>query len=298
MAVHEGIGYKRLYLQNTWTAPENATAVKINIKANAKEGSNKQPLFTSGWTSDGKVAGETGNKQYVFKEVTVTTLKLIYNLYIGIQTGTDRTFYITWKGKRASETDHYAVKWYYDSGDSVWFSGQDTSVDVDDPETTYSLTYTPPDNSKRVKVNVKAIAKTRSIEGVESPYFVDSWSTDRIYELKAPTPKEGIVTNAMIGIQVGTASDMYASWTFAQHAQTENYTVKWYYANKSEHVDGGWLFFEGETSDVDVRQSTWTPPEDAVKVKFSVRANPKTHFVNGVEVPYYTPGWSTAIFTA
>ena len=283
-------------LQNTWSPPVNAAEIRLNIKANAKtttSNGKETPKFTSGWTAD----SATGAK-YTLQEVTASANNTIKNLSIGIQTGTDRTFFITWKGGRVEETENYAVKWYYDTGDKVWFVGQESTTSTEDKVSTW----TPPDNAKKIKANVTAVAKTHSVDGIEVPYFADDHSYDALYTLKAPDPPDFQISRLMVGLMTGTNDTVYASWTCTDKngsnlaSQTENYSVKWWYATGDDQVTGGWLWFFGEESDVDVKQATWTPPENAKKIKFQVQANPKTHFVNGVEVPYYDTGWTDAFF--
>ena len=51
----------------------------------------------------------------------------------GIQSGTDRTLYATWKWtggvvKGSDRTDHYRVLWEYTTGDGIWFEGSDSTV--------------------------------------------------------------------------------------------------------------------------------------------------------------------------
>ena len=54
----------------------------------------------------------------------------------------------------ASTLDHYEVKWYYDSGDGVWFSSGTNNVE----ET--QATYSTPSNAIKIKVSVKPVSKT------------------------------------------------------------------------------------------------------------------------------------------
>ena len=65
----------------------------------------------------------------------------------------------------ASELDHYEVKWYYDTGDSVWFSGSEsTTTDEND-------IYNAPSNAIRIKVTVKPVSKTYEVDGKETNYW-------------------------------------------------------------------------------------------------------------------------------
>ena len=65
------------------------------------------------------------------------------NIKLDVQTGTDRTIFATWTWNK-SKTDHYEVRWYYDTGDGVWFVGTDSTA------TSKQNTYSAPDNAKRV----------------------------------------------------------------------------------------------------------------------------------------------------
>lgn len=68
--------------------------------------------------------------------------------------------------------DHYAVTWYYDTGDGIWFSGGDST----DTNNTYA-TYNAPSNAKQVKVTVRPISKTRQVNGQDTPYFTGQQNT-------------------------------------------------------------------------------------------------------------------------
>ena len=47
----------------------------------------------------------------------------------GLQTGTERTIFATWKWSK-SHTKEYKCSWYYATGDGVWFVGADTTETV------------------------------------------------------------------------------------------------------------------------------------------------------------------------
>lgn len=68
---------------------------------------------------------------------------------LGIQTGTTRTIYATWKGVSIKKMDGYAIAWYYSTGQGIWFSGSSSTTKVT------NSTYTPPSNAVSVKFTVK-----------------------------------------------------------------------------------------------------------------------------------------------
>lgn len=112
----------------------------------------------------------------------------------GLQTGTDRTIYATWDWSK-EHTDHYQVKWYYATGDSVWFEGENTTVNIK------QSTYSAPSNATKVKLLVKAVSKTHKVtqkiktknskgktvtktKSKDQSYWVGKWSTEKIYQFQ------------------------------------------------------------------------------------------------------------------
>lgn len=99
----------------------------------------------------------------------------------GLQSNSDRTVYATWSWDK-SYTENYQVKWYYDTGDGVWFVGTDSTVTVK------QSTYSAPSNAKRVKFKVKPVSKTRTINKKETHYWTASWSTEKTYAFSSNPP--------------------------------------------------------------------------------------------------------------
>lgn len=62
----------------------------------------------------------------------------------------------------------------------------------------------------------------------------------------------------------------------------DHYTVKWSY----DTGDGEW--FVSSSSDIKEKNSTYSPPANAVKIKVSVKPFSKTYTVNGKETTYWT----------
>lgn len=109
----------------------------------------------------------------------------------GLQSDTEDVLYVTWTWDK-SNTDNYKIMWYYDTGNSVWFVGSDTT-------TTYKqATYSIPSNAKRVKFKVKPISKKRTVNNKETSYWTANWSTDKIYNVSSSPPKEPGVPSVTI----------------------------------------------------------------------------------------------------
>lgn len=85
------------------------------------------------------------------------------SVVLGIQNGTSRTMYATWVWKK-DHTDHYHIKWYYATGDGVWFVGEDSTVTVK------QSVYSAPENAKKVKFVVKPIAKKHKVKKKKTVY--------------------------------------------------------------------------------------------------------------------------------
>ena len=69
----------------------------------------------------------------------------------GLQSDTETTMFATWAWSK-SNTLNYETRWYYDTGNGVWFNGD--SGTTEDKQSVYSA----PSNAKRVKFKVKPIA--------------------------------------------------------------------------------------------------------------------------------------------
>lgn len=65
----------------------------------------------------------------------------------------------------ANTLDHYEVKWFYDSGNSVWFDGGSSNVELT------NATYSMPSNAVKVKVTVKPVSKTYTSNNQEVSYW-------------------------------------------------------------------------------------------------------------------------------
>ncbi len=127
----------------------------------------------------------------------------------GLQSNTDRTVYATWTWTK-SNTENYQVKWYYATGDGIWFVGTDSTV------TAKQSTYNAPSNATRVKFIVKPISKKRKVNNKETSYWTANWSTAKTYNfssnppLTPPTPTVAIdkyiLTAELTNLEVNATS--------------------------------------------------------------------------------------------
>lgn len=96
----------------------------------------------------------------------------------GLQDGTESTVFITWTWTK-KYTENYKVKWYYATGDGVWFVGSEDTTEHK------QSTYSAPSNAEKVKVTVKPIA-TKNKKGKYR--WTASWSTAKYYYFKNNPP--------------------------------------------------------------------------------------------------------------
>lgn len=101
----------------------------------------------------------------------------------GLQSNTDRTVYATWTWDK-SNTENYQCYWTYDTGDGVWFVGNNGTVDEK------QATYNAPSNAKRVKFKVKPISKKKTVNNKETSYWTAGWSTEKEYNFSNNPPSK------------------------------------------------------------------------------------------------------------
>ena len=92
-------------------------------------------------------------------------------------------------------------------------------------------------------------------------------------------------TITAFGFQSNSDNTLYAAWDWSKK-NTENYEVMWYY-----HTGDG-IWFVGSDSTSEQKQSTYSYPSNANKVKFKVKPISKKKSVNGKETSYWTAQWS------
>lgn len=99
------------------------------------------------------------------------------------------------------------------------------------------------------------------------------------------------VTITGFGLQTGTERVVYATWNWSQ-ANTKSYNVRWYYDTGNTNGSGT-IWFVGEDSNVDKKQSTYTAPSNAKRVRFVVQPISETYKSNDTDVSYWVADWST-----
>lgn len=131
-----------------------------------------------------------------------------------------------------------------------------------------------------------------SINGISDPNKI--YVGQKIYLTKATasgssSSKKSDSTKATItafGLQSNTENTLFATWKWDK-SNTENYEVEWDY----DSGDGVW--FTGTESSVTNKQSLYSYPSNAKRVRFKVKPVSKTYTNNNKETSYWKANWST-----
>lgn len=129
---------------------------------------------------------------------TNNTSRANINLF-GLQSNTDRTVYATWVWTK-SNTKEYQTIWYYNTGDGVWFIGNDSTT------TDKQSIYNAPANAKSVRFKVKPISKTHKVNNKETSYWTASWSNIRTYYFSNNPPSKPDIPTVSVDKYKLTAS--------------------------------------------------------------------------------------------
>lgn len=133
--------------------------------------------------------------------------------------------------------------------------------------------------------NYKELAK---LNNISDPNHIVVGQVINLVESTSPgktnTSSKPVIT--LFGLQSNTDRTVFASWSWDKD-NTKNYRTVWYYAT------GDGIAFVGNDSTSEYKQSVYTAPENAKKVKFKVLPVSETHKVNDTETTYWTAEWST-----
>lgn len=105
----------------------------------------------------------------------------------GLQSNAKDVLFATWTWEK-SNTESYKVLWTYDTGDGVWFTGNNSTitVDEDDPAVSRQSTYSIPSNAAKVRFKVKPISEKKTKNNKETSYWEAQWSDVKTYTDSTP----------------------------------------------------------------------------------------------------------------
>lgn len=141
---------------------------------------------------------------------------VVSDLKIGLEAGTDRNLYATWKWPQfPATTDHYGVTWRYYTGQGVWFVGNESDISNNSSSQYVRATYSAPANAIRVSVSVQPYSTTYRRENAEISYWRAKSTTATfdfnqvINPAKPNTPSVTIDGNFDLVAEVTNISDTY-----------------------------------------------------------------------------------------
>ena len=104
----------------------------------------------------------------------------------GVLSTNDHTLLACWSWDK-DHTDHYDLRWEYDTGDDHWWRAYD-GTDYTKTSNKY-YHYTAPTGAVKIRFCMRAVAKTHKVNGKPQPYFPNtSWTTWKEYVFPATAP--------------------------------------------------------------------------------------------------------------
>ena len=143
----------------------------------------------------------------------------------------------------------------------------------------------------RYGTTVSKLAELNNIENVDLIYV-----GQKIKLTGTATSSKNKTSTAKIqhfGLQANSNRNVFATWTWSKD-NTEKYEFEWqYYTGVNK------IWFDGDISSTERKQSIYNAPTNAEKVRFKVKAVSKKKTVNGKETSYWTSkftSWKTYTF--
>lgn len=126
------------------------------------------------------------------------------------------------------------------------------------------------------------------INGLTDPNYLVVGQVIKLSGPNMPTPTNNTSRPIiqMFGLQANTDRTMYISWVWNK-SNTKEYKVMWHYAT------GDGLWFVGNDGTETYKQSLYSAPSNATRVKVKVKPISNTHKVNDKDVRYWVADWST-----
>lgn len=141
--------------------------------------------------------------------------------------------------------------------------------------------------ASKYKTTVSAIAKKNNISNVNLIYvgqkLLISGTTSSSSNTGSSNSTKAKIT--AFGLQANTDRTIFATWSWSK-SNTDHYKADWGYGTNQG------IWFDGDDTDVNVKQSIYNAPQNATKVRFRVKPIAKKHKVNGKETSYWTANWT------
>ena len=256
-------------LRDFYTPPNDATEVRARVRAIAKtyrDDNNNEHYYYEENPSSFKNYKFNGNKP-------VLSTYSVSNVTLGLQNGGESTLYANWTWGKGSETDHFEIDWDYSTSSSIgnnsWYEGS-SSDNV--AASTRQASYNIPSNARRVRFRIRPIAK-RHIETYiggqyDTLYWNSEWTT--FYWVYAGTVTPSVkrnISQVSLSIELGTDSNLIARWHWDYQSQTDHFNYEFKYSTSNNT----WYDGSSGTFEPSVRQTSYSIPSNAKRVRFAIR---------------------------
>ena len=141
-------------------------------------------------------------------------------------------------------------------------------------------------SQKKIDEHIDRIVKLNNIED-KNLIYIGQVLTISGAKKNTGTSKTKNVKITAFGLQSTSSTTLFATWAW-NAKNTKEYQVRWEYAT------GAGVWFVGNDSTTTFKQSTYSIPQDATKVRVKVKAVSTTRVVNKKDTPYWTSGWVTS----
>ena len=111
------------------------------------------------------------------------------DVFVGLMAGSNN-LYATWVWNKTN-TKSYSVKWYYDTGNKVWFVGNESTIEITDkdhPDDYKRSIYSIPDNANYVLFRVKPVSETYKVNNTDTSYWTAEWSKEVMIDISTTPP--------------------------------------------------------------------------------------------------------------
>ena len=127
-----------------------------------------------------------------------------------------------------------------------------------------------------------------SINGIPNPNLIYIGQVIKLSGVASSTRANNtsVATISQFGPMSNSENTLFATWTWSRN-YTDHYETEWYYDT------GDSVWFVGNKSTTTDKQSTYSIPSNAKRVKFRVKPVSQTYKSNDKETSYWTAGWST-----
>lgn len=214
------------------------------------------------------------------KKCTDVTIKYV--------TGAERELYAQWKfhdpqtKKVYSNTKSFSYVWLYYAG--RWFNGDSGTLEYTASATSLAVTYSPPENTKKVRFKVRPILKGKDKDGKETETIGD-WSATAEFTISitnVPTVKLDKEDVTLVKTITDERMIIAASWNRPNTKYyRDGYLESWSYVFRY-YKDGTWN--EGDAGEVprDALHKDYEVIAGTKEVKFKIKPNPiGEYFVGG-----------------